>query len=126
MVRAVVGPDDVIGYAPADADALNRIAKTQNENEAAKSILIQRGYGSPEMSIDAIVKLVPKARSLMHSPSQKLIDRLREWASIGTDLLVSVFIDDYAIALFKEDIDGKTDEEMVALIQARLNERTKG
>lgn len=61
MVRAVVGPDDVIGYAPADADALNRIAKTQNKNEAAKSILIQRGYGSPEMSIDSIVRLVPKA-----------------------------------------------------------------
>lgn len=61
----------------------------------------------------------------MHIPSQKLIARLREWAIAGSDLLLSVFIDEYAIALFKEDIDGKTDDELVALIQGRLGARTK-
>lgn len=60
----------------------------------------------------------------MQIVSDKFLSSLREWAAIGEDLLLSVFIDDYAIGLFKDDIDGcSTDEELREMLRERYQLR---
>jgi autonomous glycyl radical cofactor GrcA len=47
-------------------ELLNSMCAVLSENEQAKAILIQKGYGNTRMAIDAMVKLVPEdSRALL-------------------------------------------------------------
>jgi hypothetical protein len=48
-------------------ELLDSICAVLAENEAAKAILVQKGYGNTRMAIDKMVKLVPDdARTLLN------------------------------------------------------------
>lgn len=47
-------------------ELLDSICAVLAENEAGKEVLVQKGYGTTRMAIDAMVKLVPEnARALL-------------------------------------------------------------
>lgn len=60
------------------------------------------------------------------SLSQAFIEDLRAWAARDEDLLLSVVLNGYSIALFKEDIDGAPDDDQLRqLLLDRLAARPK-
>lgn len=58
IVRAVLG-EGAIGIVVANNERLGQLATALAQAEAGKSVLCAKGYGRPEMSIDAIVRHVP-------------------------------------------------------------------
>lgn len=55
---------------------------------------------------------------------EKLIAVLRGWGDGAIDMMLAAFADEYE-SISQEDIASKTDDELVALIQARLGARPK-
>jgi hypothetical protein len=65
IVRAILGTNPAMTAIVANPEALDAIANVLAENERAKAILCAKKYGAPNMTIDAMVKLVPEtARAL--------------------------------------------------------------
>ena len=62
MVRAVLGTRPAMLAKEADTAALNRMAQTLAENEAAIELLRAKGYGKRGMNLLDMVKALPEAR----------------------------------------------------------------
>jgi len=60
IVRAVLG-EGAIGVRVANPDRLGKLSAALAQAETGKQFLCAKGYGAPEMSIDAIVRHVPPA-----------------------------------------------------------------
>jgi hypothetical protein len=61
IVIAVLGERPAIGATVADPKRLDELSATLAQAEAGKQMLCAKQYGSPDMAIDSIVRLVPDA-----------------------------------------------------------------
>ena len=60
MVRAVLGTRPAMLAKEADTSALNRMAQTLAENEAAVELLRAKGYGKRGMTLLDMIKALPQ------------------------------------------------------------------